>query len=461
MSFPIIHGLSLASGSQIENLVVENLAADPDAGSLTVGRMWFNTTDQKLRMAALDGGGAIIVQDVILQNEFQVVRGQVWTLEDDVLYSDGRRAMSGDLDMGGTNAVTNVADPVNDQDAANKRYVDAKVGNLGSVFEFVGNVSGGADEPNAFDLDSLAKKEGGDFYQVAGDGWFKWTDGDGNIQTVQALVKDGFVYDLTGVPSKIDNTNSSVAGSTGEIVVTGDSQQGFSVSIDPAYTAAITAATSGGANTQAELDASQVAAGINDDGTYSPVATANYISSATSIKSATQIIDTQLKTNADAIVTADTNSQTRDDAIELGAGLNTNGTYQPLPSSNYVSAATSIHNATSLLDSQIKVNEDAVVAAIARARQELTDYAGIHEGRERYWESTTPNTVHTISHALGDNFISTVWVYDNDSMTWQKDLVSETQVDSSTFKVELSVARNIRVAMKSIQQWYNTDWHAS
>jgi hypothetical protein len=296
---------------------------------------------------------------------------------------------------------------------------------------------------------------------VAGDGWFKWTDGSGTVQTVQALVKDGFVYDLNGVPSKVDNTNSTVAGNTGEIIVTGDSQQGFSVSIDPAYTAAITAATAGGANTQAELDASQVAAGINDDGTYSPVVGANYISSATSIKSATQILDTQVKTNADATVTVDTNSMTRDDAIELGAGLNTNGTYQPLASSNYISGATSIHNATNLLDAQAKVIADRAEQILALGRQEQTDAWDAWSGFQYKSETTVANTVHTFTHNLNCmDLIVSVYVYDNDSMTWQRDLVSETIVDAFNYRVELSVPRNVRICIQANKGWWNTDWHA-
>jgi hypothetical protein len=42
---------------------------------------------------------------------------------DDVLLTDGTRAMSGALDMG-THKISNVVDPTLDQDAATKQYVD-------------------------------------------------------------------------------------------------------------------------------------------------------------------------------------------------------------------------------------------------------------------------------------------------------------------------------------------------
>lgn len=50
------------------------------------------------------------------------------------------------------------------------------------------------------------------------------------------------------------------------------------------------------------------------------------------------------------------------DAIETGAGLNADGTYTPDAGSNYITGATSLKNADSLLDAQVKVNADAIAA---------------------------------------------------------------------------------------------------
>ena len=56
------------------------------------------------------------------------------------------------------------------------------------------------------------------------------------------------------------------------------------------------------------------------------------------------------------------NQQIEIDAIEAGAGLNTDGTYTPDAGSNYITGASSLKNADSLLDAQIKVNSDALAA---------------------------------------------------------------------------------------------------
>lgn len=42
--------------------------------------------------------------------------------DDDVLLVDGTKAMAGDLDMG-THKIANLVDPIDDQDAATKKFV--------------------------------------------------------------------------------------------------------------------------------------------------------------------------------------------------------------------------------------------------------------------------------------------------------------------------------------------------
>ena len=59
MSYPKFHGISLASGSVIENLNIEPLAADPSP--VTVGRVWVNTVQKALKFAGLDANGAVVV----------------------------------------------------------------------------------------------------------------------------------------------------------------------------------------------------------------------------------------------------------------------------------------------------------------------------------------------------------------------------------------------------------------
>ena len=59
-TFPVYHGITLASNSWIENLVIEKFTADPVP--VEAGRIWFNTTDKVFRQSTLNEGGAVVVK---------------------------------------------------------------------------------------------------------------------------------------------------------------------------------------------------------------------------------------------------------------------------------------------------------------------------------------------------------------------------------------------------------------
>jgi hypothetical protein len=105
-----------------------------------------------------------------------------------------------------------------------------------------------------------------------------------------------------------------------------------------------------------EVGTIESGAGLNSNGTYTPDATAHYISAASSLKNADSLLDDQVKINADAISAA----QAEINAIETGAGLNSNGTYTPDATADYISAASSLKNADSLLDDKLKETRDLV-----------------------------------------------------------------------------------------------------
>jgi len=92
----------------------------------------------------------------------------------------------------------------------------------------------------------------------------------------------------------------------------------------------------------AEIDAVELGAGLNPNGTYAPDVTAHYINSATSLFDADILIDIALH-----------NVQIELNTTQSGAGLNTDGTYTADPLSHYISTATSLKNADSLMDAQL------------------------------------------------------------------------------------------------------------
>lgn len=117
-----------------------------------------------------------------------------------------------------------------------------------------------------------------------------------------------------------------------------------------------------------EVDAIEAAAGLEADGTFAKHTDTNYINDAATLKAADKLLDTQVKANADAITAlqgAGTAMQTEVDAIETSVGLNADGTFTAPASANYIKTAASVKDAAVALDTQIKTNSDAIAANTA------------------------------------------------------------------------------------------------
>lgn len=135
----------------------------------------------------------------------------------------------------------------------------------------------------------------------------------------------------------------------------------------------ITVTFASGGNTETiltEVNAIEVGAGLETDGTYAAHTTSNYINGAATLKAADLLLDSQIKTVADSVGVAAgeiTALTTEVNAIETSVGLNADGSYTAPVGSNYVGAAGNIKAAVVALDSQVKTNADAVVAAQSAA----------------------------------------------------------------------------------------------
>lgn len=104
----------------------------------------------------------------------------------------------------------------------------------------------------------------------------------------------------------------------------------------------------------------RASAGVNADGTYTANAGSNYIASVASLQAADNALDAQVKTNADAIST----NAGAINTVEASAGLSAVGAYVADSSADYISGASSLAGADSLLDDQIKANADAIATNV-------------------------------------------------------------------------------------------------
>jgi len=142
---------------------------------------------------------------------------------------------------------------VTDADTALGLRIDA----LGSAFNYVGTLSGGATSSTATNLATLTQKDAGDYYKVAASGFFVLAPS----AAFYANANDGLVFNLTSGIDKIDNTNSSVAGTTDQISVSGSTDNGYTVAIDAVFSGRVTAleTTASNLGTMSTQDADSVA----------------------------------------------------------------------------------------------------------------------------------------------------------------------------------------------------------
>ena len=130
-----------------------------------------------------------------------------------------------------------------------------------------------------------------------------------------------------------------------------------------------------------ELELVETAVGLNADGSFSAPAAAYYVATATSIKNAIELLDTQSKAFADAIsaiegvngtqATAITGLQTEVDRVETSVGLNTDGSL-PAFAGDYTVGATSVVDAIDQIDDQVKVVTDLANTKVAKAGDSMT-----------------------------------------------------------------------------------------
>lgn len=163
---------------------------------------------------------------------------------------------------------------------------------------------------------------------------------------------------------------------------------------------------------QDEIDDTQVGAGLGTDGSYTAPSSSNYLSSATSLFSADSLLDAQIKANADAIATMGSGNlsaiQSEIDAIESSVGINSDGTFTA-QSGNYISSATSVRGEISALDTQIKTNTDAISnlassSAITALQSELdASQAGVGlSSSGAYVSRSGTNYIDTAASVVGE-----------------------------------------------------------
>ena len=121
----------------------------------------------------------------------------------------------------------------------------------------------------------------------------------------------------------------------------------------------------------AAIDKIEASVGLGTDGSH-VTTSGNYTSTATTVVGEIVALDTALATVSGK---AD-NVQAEVDRVETAVGLGTDGSFTKFTGTNYINTATSIANASVLLDTQVKANADAIAAETQRATQAETQLGG-------------------------------------------------------------------------------------
>lgn len=198
---------------------------------------------------------------------------------------------------------------------------------------------------------------------------------------------------------------------------------------------------------QSELDATQTGAGLSGTGAYVATGTADYISTATSLDNADQLLDTAIKAVADDLASLGSGSitdlQTEVDNIEtsLGTAVNTDGSFNAsaFTTANYINTATSVTTALTLLDGQVKTNNTAIANNTADIAINTTDIATNATAIGDTSDYTSNN--HIVD---GEDLATTVAKLD---AALGSTVVSESDTGSNTYTLD-SVAVDENVAAK-------------
>jgi exonuclease VII large subunit len=216
---------------------------------------------------------------------------------------------------------------------------------------------------------------------------------------------------------------------------------------------------------QNQISTIQTSSGLSSNGSYVANPNTNYIKSATSLNDADFLLDSALYTVSNSLSTLSNNvnnNSTLINNIISASGLTSVGTYTPAPTSEYISNATSLASATELLNNAItSVNNSLTTfekelastngASLVGVKQPLVnapnattvqdalasfDQTFLTTVKKFTYTATVSDTTFTISHNL-NNSSPVVFVYNNGT---QINPTSITIVDANNITVTFSSA---------------------
>ncbi len=437
MSYPIYHGIKLAQSSEIHNLNVQTLA-DTAVAAITggvMGRLVYDSTNDQYTYFKSDGS----TENVTPRSLHDALKGLVDTMNGDSTVEGSFRkaisevigttpesldtlqeistALNNDPDL--YNTITSLI-TVNIDNAKSelKGAVSESFDTLAEIetklLELDGNTTTGlanevtdrlaADAAIQSELDASqvgAGLLGGGAYDANTAGNFvaaatSLKDADDKLDTALQTEKDRAIAAESAIDGRLSTIESQAGGNIGVMSTLNTVAQDTLVNAVNEVHTDVDAEKVRAETEEANLDgrinqevSERVAQdnliegsiGLNLDGTYTPYGAGAYVATTSTVMGSIQNLDTNLKRVDDALASEISTRSSHDDVLELSIGLNADGSYAPDTDANYVAVATSVVDATSKLDDQVKINTDGLAAEISRSVAldgNITDGTGLN-----------------------------------------------------------------------------------
>lgn len=225
--------VSLSTGELAVDLQNKNLFVGDASGlPLAIGGEGTFATKAYADAAVAAGTGALGTMSTQNANAVAITGGAI----------NGTAIGATTAASGAFTTLTASSAPSASTDVVRKTDLDSAISALGSVFRYIGDVTG-------TDLDAQSDTTTGAYYRVNADGNYTASGG----YSVAAKVGDAFVKTSTGW-QKLDNVDAVVSGTANEISVSGDENAGYTVSLDPVFLAQFNTAANDASYARSQVD---------------------------------------------------------------------------------------------------------------------------------------------------------------------------------------------------------------
>ena len=293
---------------------------------------------------------------------------------------------------------------------AKENSLEARIDALGSAFNYVGTVVGGANAVAATNLSLLepSQKDTGDYFKVATSGYFIVDGGTAFF----AKAGDGLIWNLQGAIDIIDNTNSEVSGTVSFVKVTGSTDTGFQVDLEDQFKNRVSTLETDLAQEISDRESSDIA-----------------------LDERVTVVEGQVNGKI-----GDLSTLTTDEKSTVVGAI------------NEVDAHVDAEVARAKAAELVLTNDlSAEVQARTNAVQNVKDVMNASVYR---YISVSPALVHTINHGLNtEHYLISMMVQRQDG-SYYNDVAPVQEVDSNTLKVTMSTARNIKFVVKKADQLF-------